>query len=115
MCEARTLEGRRCRIHHDDGHRYCHVHRRSHKKTSTRKYSRRYDEDERPVMTRKRRANKKKCTYKKTLPSPRGYGLCARFERIGTKERGRDGYMWKVVMNDDDKKVWRRQRKYGRI
>jgi hypothetical protein len=39
-------------------------------------------------------------------PSPKGLGYCAKFEKIGTKKKGRDGNIWIIQKRSDGSRAW---------
>jgi hypothetical protein len=43
--------------------------------------------------------------YIGTEPSPKGLGICARFEKVGQKRRGKDGRVWVVVATGHHKDI----------
>lgn len=45
-------------------------------------------------------------TYTGKEPSPKGLGYCARFEKIGTKKKGKDGNMWIVSERANGTRAW---------
>lgn len=45
-------------------------------------------------------------TYTGREPSPKGLGYCARFEKIGTKKKGKDGNMWIVSERANGSRAW---------
>lgn len=47
-------------------------------------------------------------TYRGDEPSPKGLGMCARSESVGTRRRGRDGGVWRVTVRSDGVKTWTR-------
>lgn len=47
-----------------------------------------------------------KAFYTGTEPSPKGRGYCARFEKIGTKMKGKDGATWVVQSRSSGSRAW---------
>lgn len=48
------------------------------------------------------------CTFKGTEPSPKGFGFCARNERLAKKRKGVDGNIWIVAERSNGSFYWKR-------
>jgi hypothetical protein len=49
------------------------------------------------------------CRYRGTEFSPKGIGLCAHLQPVGTRKEGRDGNIWIVKSDKNGTKRWFRE------
>jgi len=81
--------------------------RKSTKKSGRKSTKRQYSRSKKPIRRSRSKAPAKRYR-KKVAPSPVGYGIHARYTRIGVIREGTDGNLWIVTRRSNGSHFWKR-------